>query len=35
MHYRGKDFGYEVTGPVEDFPRLQSGVVRHEGNVLS
>ena len=20
MHYRGKDFGYEVIGPVEDSP---------------
>ena len=28
MHYRGKDFGYEVIGPVEDFPALQGGVVR-------
>ena len=34
MHYRGKDFGYEVIGPVEDFLALQSGVVRYEGNVL-
>ena len=34
MHYRGKDFGYEVIGSVEDFLALQSGVVRYEGNVL-
>ena len=36
MHYRGASFGYEVTGPLEDYLALCGGenVVRYSGNTL-
>lgn len=34
MHYRGRNFGYEVIGPVEDFLRRRDRVLRLEENVL-
>lgn len=34
MHYRGRNFGYEVIGPVEDFLRRRNKVLRLEKNVL-
>ena len=36
MHYRGDGFGYEVTGPLEDYLALcrDQNVVRYPGNTL-
>ena len=34
MHYRGKDFGYDRIGPVEDFLALRRDVVHLETNVV-
>ena len=34
MHYRGKDFGYDRIGPVEDFLALRENVVYLETNVV-
>ncbi len=34
MHYRGKGFGYDVIGPVEDFLSLCDNVVHYESNTL-
>ena len=34
MHYRGKGFGYDKIGPVEDFLALRSDVLRLETNVV-
>ena len=34
MHYRGGSFGYDVTGPLEDYLELCGDVVRYPGNVL-
>ena len=34
MHYRGKDFGYEKIGPVEDFLALRSDVKRLPTNAV-
>ena len=34
MHYRGKGFGYDKIGPVEDFLALRSDVLRLETNAL-
>lgn len=34
MHYRGEDFGYEVTGPVEDFLALAEHVRVFDSNEL-
>ena len=34
MHYRGKGFGYDVIGPVEDFLALEETVRRIDSNSL-
>ena len=35
MHYRGENFGYDVIGPLEDYLKLCSDVVRYPDNVLT
>lgn len=34
MHYRGKGFGYDVIGPLEDFTALRSDVREYPGPAL-
>lgn len=34
MHYRGKDFGYDVLGTVEDFTALCDCVAEYPGNSI-